>query len=792
MGNMEQESFFSSPKASENDADAARAAFLRAELTRHTVLYYRDANPEISDMEFDSMMHELADIESRRPDLVVPDSPTRRVGGEPLEGFEKYEHALPMQSLENTYNIGDLAEYDSMVRAITGLETVSYVVEPKIDGLAFCAIYENGSLSLAATRGDGWTGDNITAGARTIRTLPLRIDSSAKRLEVRGEIYMPKSGFLKLSEEQVARGEEPFKNPRNAAAGSIKLLDPREVAERPLSVLLYGMGTNEGFADPPTHRALTETLEKLGFPCQPRTWLCHGLKEVNEAIAELGELRHSFPFEMDGAVVKVDDRSLYEELGATAKAPRWARAYKYAPERAETVVEAITVQVGRTGVLTPVAELRTVPLSGSEISRATLHNEDDIRRKDIRIGDHVLIEKAGEVIPAVVEVLTEKRTGAEIEFRMPDECPACGAPVSRREGEVAVRCTNYLCPAQLAGRILHFASRDALDIEGIGDRVAEALVREHLVSSSPLEIFSIPEVLYSTLNLGVADEDSALPVVQDTLFGDGGTVRQTRLLGAANAGTICAALRAARDLPLSRWLFALGIPGIGESVAREIAAVHRDFEELVSSGVVAYACRLYELEELLPTLSPRSKEIRALGISARVAAAEKFEAVSREIEELGDRLVREGLGSKLKSGPLAYTCVIKPEAARSLCGFFKSDAGEAFKSGMARLGINPAGGAAKVSVEAFADGSDAFSGKTVVITGTFHDLKRRDIQEKLMARGAKVASSVSAATNLLIIGDNPGSDKTSAAREHGTPRMDETELRKALGLPAAIVQESLF
>ena len=792
------------PAASAADPVAERAAWLRRELERHTVLYYRDAAPEIPDSEFDAMMRELAAIEASRPDLGDPNSPTRRVGGAPSEGFEKFAHAVPMQSLENTYDRADLADFDSMVRTIVGLDAVDYVVEPKIDGLAFCAIYERGELAVAATRGDGETGDDVTANVRTIRALPLRIPCGAERLEARGEIYMPKAGFLALAEEQAARGEEPFKNPRNAAAGSIKLLDPREVARRPLSVVLYGLGALRGEPDPATQHALLERLAALGFPTQPRTWRCRGLDEVLRAIDELEKLRHAFPFEMDGAVVKVDDRSLYETLGATAKAPRWARAYKYAPERAETVVEAITVQVGRTGVLTPVAELRAVRLCGSTIARATLHNEDDIRRKDIRIGDHVLVEKAGEVIPAIAAVLKEKRTGAEREFSMPDRCPACGAPVARREGEVALRCTSYLCPAQLVERLVHFASRDALDIEGVGDRVAAALVDQRLVST-PLDLFDVPEILLATLDLGPAAADPSLPIAapegaaaQESLFGgeDAGPAAgagSRRLLGAANARTISAALQRARSLPLSRWLYALGIPGIGEAVARDVAAHHRSLRDLASSALVADARRLYELEERLPALSPRSRENRDLGIAARVAKAEEYERVSRELEELGERLVREGVGAKLKNGPLAYTCVVKPEAVRALDGFFGSDAGRAFLAGMEKLGIDPAGdfGAEKRERPEPKDG-DPFAGRTIVVTGTFHDLKRKELERMLSDRGAKVVGSVSKATDLLLVGKNPGADKTAAARQFGTPVMEEAELRKLLSLPPVIEQGSLF
>ena len=783
---------------------ADRAAFLRSELERHTVLYYRDAAPEISDREFDAMMAELAALEAQYPALRSPNSPTSRVGGEPSDAFEPFEHELPMQSLENTYDRADLAEFDRYALAIAGGDALDYVVEPKIDGLAFCAIYEHGDFVCAATRGDGFTGDDVTANVRTVRSLPLRIPCDADRVEVRGEIYLPKDGFLALVEEQLSRGEEPFKNPRNAAAGSLKLLDPRVVAKRPLSCVLYGLGSLRGVQDPPTHQALLAQLRDWGFPVPPRFWPCRGLDGVMAAIDELEKLRHAFPFEMDGAVVKVDDRSLYGVFGATAKAPRWARAYKYAPERAETTVEAITVQVGRTGVLTPVAELRAVPLAGSTISRATLHNEDDIRRKDIRVGDRVLVEKAGEVIPAVVAVLKEKRTGAEIEFSMPDRCPACGAPVGRKDGEVAVRCTNFLCPAQLSQRIMHFASREALEIEGLGEKVASALVDQGLVTR-PMDLFSLPEPLLVSLRLEASAESVGreVPVavadapVQTDLFGGetgSGASESRRTLGEANARTILAALRRARDLPLERWLVALGIPAVGVAVARDVARLHRNLSDLASSGIVADALRLYGLQDRIPALSPNSRANRALGIAARVARAEEHAALSAEAEKLGEDLVKRGVGSRLKGGgPLAYTCIVKPEAARALASYFESPDGTAFLESMRALGIDPPGGAGKTAAaEAGADPSDPFAGRTVVVTGTFHDLKRKEIETRLVARGAKLASSVSGATSLLVIGDKPGPDKTRAARERGVPTMDEPALRSALGLPQAVEQDVLF
>ena len=785
---------------------SARAQWLRSELERHSVLYYRDAAPEISDREFDAMMAELASIEAKYPELRTPNSPTVRVGGAPSDAFEPFEHEMPMQSLENTYDRAELGEFDRFALAIAGGDALDYVVEPKIDGLAFCAIYERGDFVCAATRGDGFTGDDVTENVRTVRSLPLRIPCDAERVEVRGEIYLPKDGFLALVEEQLSRGEEPFKNPRNAAAGSLKLLDPRVVAKRPLSCVLYGLGTVRGLPDPPTHQALLAQLRDWGFPVPPRFWPCRGLDGVTAAIDELETLRHSFPFEMDGAVVKVDDRSLYGVFGSTAKAPRWARAYKYAPERAETVVEAVTVQVGRTGVLTPVAELRAVRLAGSTISRATLHNEEDIRRKDIRVGDHVLVEKAGEVIPAVAAVLKEKRTGAEIEFSMPDRCPACGAPVSRKDGEVALRCTNFLCPAQLSQRLLHFASREALEIDGLGEKVASALVDQGLVTR-PMDLFSLPEPLLTSLRLEASAESVAhdVPVsvadapVQTDLFGAGlpqGAADPRRTLGEANARTILAALRRARTLPLERWLVALGIPAVGVAVARDVARVHRDLSDLASSAVVADALRLYGLQERIPALSPNARANRALGIAARVARAEEHAALCDEAEKLGEELVRRGVGTRLKGGgPLAYSCVVKPEAARALRAYFDSDDGRAFLASTAALGIDPEGGAGKGVPRAAregADPADPFAGRTVVVTGTFHDLKRKDVEARLVSRGARLSSSVSGATDLLVMGEKPGPDKTRAARERGLPTMDEAALRTVLGLPPAVAQDTLF
>ncbi len=739
---------------------------LRAELERHTKLYYVDAAPEISDKQFDDMLLELRKLEDANPEFITPTSPTRRVGGEPISGFEPFSHIIPMQSLENTYALGEIAEYDSLVRSLSGLDKVEYVVEPKVDGLAFCVHYKDGEFFAAATRGNGTVGDNVSQNVRTINSIPMHINTTAPWVELRGEIYMPKAVFVELVAEQEARGEEPFKNPRNAAAGSLKLLDPRIVATRKLDAVLYGAGRLDGIEEPDTHAGLTKLISELGLKTQPRSWLCQGLDDVYKAIAELEQLRHSFPFEIDGAVIKVNNRSIYKTLGATAKAPRWARAYKYAPEQAETVVEAITVQVGRTGVLTPVAELRTVRLAGSDISRATLHNSDEIRRKDIRIGDHVMIEKAGEVIPAVVKVVTEARTGIEQEFVMPDKCPVCGAPVYQEPGEVAIRCGNFLCPAQLTRRIIHFASREALNIEGLGDKVAQALVDQQCVHN-PLDLYKQDESWLSTLTLEgdiVAQKEQQLSLGCD--IGDSAT--KLRTLGKANAHTIMNALQRAKDLPLARWIFAIGIPGVGVTTARDIASLHKDFYELANSRIVAEIAHLYALMDEADYINPKSHRVRALDIEERVKSAERFTVVCDEIIELGERLVKEKLASKVKNANLKYTCVIKPEAARSLKEFFASEQGIQQLEQMRLLGINP-------ETKLVATSTTPLSGKKLVITGTLTTMGRTQAVQLVINAGGRVADSVSKETDYLVVGEKPGGNKTSRAKELGITILTEEE-----------------
>lgn len=527
-----------------------RAAELRQELERHNRLYYLEASPEISDRDYDRLYKELEEIESLYPELATPDSPTRRVGGSPLESFETVIHKIPMMSLDNTYDRDMLRKACERMIKNAGTD-LTFTVEPKIDGVALSIRYENGMFVQAATRGDKIRGDNITENVRTIRAIPLKLDvtSPPAVLEARGEVYMHKKGFQKLNESRQEAGEAAFANPRNAAAGSLKQLDPRIVAKRPLGAVLYGLGEADGFA-PNTHEALLNKFQQMGLPTPDKWWVCDSIDQIFSALDELLRMRHDFEYEIDGAVIKVNQRDYYDTLGYTDKSPRWAVAYKYEPEQATTILYDITVQVGRTGVLTPVAELEPVFVAGSTISRATLHNEEEIKRKDIRIGDTVTVEKAGDVIPAVTGVDKCKRTGKEKVFDMPTTCPVCGGPVSRREGEVALRCENLQCPAQLKQWLRHFAQRRAMDIDGLGDAVIEQLVDQDLVHS--------PADLYS---LKAAD---IIPLER---------------MAEKSADNLIAAINKSRTREFWRILFALGIPHVGSKSAQ---ILEEHFDSIVS------------------------------------------------------------------------------------------------------------------------------------------------------------------------------------------------------------------
>ena len=533
------------------------AAALRLEIAGHNQRYYQDAAPTISDQEYDALYHRLTDLEAAHPDLRTPDSPTQRVGGAPLEEFAQIRHRVPMLSLDNTYSEEEVAEfYRRVQKALPGRE-VPVIIEPKIDGVAVSLFYEKGALQYAATRGDGVTGDDITQNARTIGTIPRRLhgDGVPAELEVRGEVYLPKTGFARLNQTRADAGQPLFANPRNAAAGSLKQLDPAIVARRPLAFVAHSFGLLEGGAvELHSQSEMFALLTRCGLRISERLWTATDAGGILRAIHELDAVRHDFEYETDGAVVKVDQFAQRQRLGLTSKSPRWAMAYKYQAERAETRLLDIQIQIGRTGVLTPVAILEPVPVSGTTVARATLHNAEEIARKDIRIGDTVAIEKAGEIIPAVVLVRTDLRTGAERVFHMPAECPSCGGPVEKDPDGVAIRCQNIACPAQVRRRLQHFASRGAMDIEGLGEAMVEQLVTHGLVGAIP-DIYGLQAARLVELER----------------------------MGEKSAANLIEGIAASKERPLWKLLFGLGILHLGASGARTLSAEFKTLDAIIAA-----------------------------------------------------------------------------------------------------------------------------------------------------------------------------------------------------------------
>ncbi len=544
------------PSDLSRDQAKQRIDALRSEIAEHNRRYYQEAAPVITDQEYDALYRELGDLETAYPEFLTANSPTQRVGGTPLEEFAQIRHRVPMLSLDNTYSEDEVAEFYRRVQKALPGRTVPVVIEPKIDGVAVSLFYENGVLQYAATRGDGVQGDDITQNARTIRTIPPRLKGHApERLEVRGEVYLPKSGFAKLNETRADAGLPLFANPRNAAAGSLKQLDPAVVAKRPLAFAAHSFGLMEGgAAELHSQTEMFKLLNASGLKTSERLWTADTVEGILAAIHELGAVRHDFEYETDGAVVKVDDFAQRTRLGLTSKSPRWAMAYKYQAERAETRLLDIQIQIGRTGVLTPVAILEPVPVSGTTVARATLHNGEEIARKDIRIGDRVAIEKAGEIIPAVVLVRTDLRTGAEKVFHMPTTCPSCSGPVEKDPDGVAIRCQNIACPAQVRRRLQHFASRGAMDIEGLGEAMVEQLVGHGLVSA-------IPDIYGLQLPPLVALER----------------------MGEKSAANLLAGIEASKNQPLWKLLFGLGILHVGATGARTLAARFRTMAAIMAA-----------------------------------------------------------------------------------------------------------------------------------------------------------------------------------------------------------------
>ncbi len=576
----------------------ARAEQLRSEILYHNKRYYNEDSPEISDYEYDMLLRELENIESEHPELMTPDSPTQRVGGEAAERFSPVEHAVPMESLHDSFSHDEIRDFDRRVREAS--PSPVYIVEPKIDGLSVSAEYRNGIFVRGSTRGDGLVGEDITENLKMIRSLPMKLNKPLPYLEVRGEVYMSVESFERIVAAQEERDEKPFKNPRNAAAGSLRQKDARVTKERELDIFVFNIQQLEGEALN-SHRQSLEYLRELGFTVLPFYYECKDADEVIERIEEIGSRRGELAFQIDGAVIKLDDLGQRKILGSTAKFPKWAEAYKYPPEEKETELLDIEINVGRTGVLTPTAILAPITLAGTTVSRATLHNEDFITEKGIRIGDTVVLRKAGEIIPEVVSV-SKHREGSQ-PYRMPRLCPSCGSPVAYENGEAALRCTNTDCPAQLMRHMIHFVSRDAMDIDGLGERVLATLCEKGLIRS-PLDLYRLTRE--DILTLEKKKDKSADNLIRSIEASKGNDLyRIVFALGIRHIGQKAAKLLADRFVTLD---------AIASASVEEIASIE-GFGEIMAESTAAYFA-LDESKKLV-------EEIKALGINTRVLNEKK-------------------------------------------------------------------------------------------------------------------------------------------------------------------------
>lgn len=653
-----------------------RVKFLREELEKHNRLYYVEAKPEISDREFDNLLKELQRIEAENPGMRDPNSPTQRVGGAPIDGFATVRHRLPMLSIDNTYSPAEVREFhNKVVKGLKG-EQPSYLVELKIDGVAISMVYEQGELSVGATRGDGDAGDDVTHNLRTVAGLPLKLASKnpPALFEARGEVYMTRADFARLNAQRQKEKLEAFANPRNSTAGSLKLLDPKLCAQRKLSLFAYAIGACEGIQVKSQSETL-KTLKSLGFPVSPHYKKLDTIDEVIEWCESWKDKRNELPFDTDGMVIKVDDLAQREKLGITSKSPRWVVAYKFAAEQALTRLKDIQLQIGRSGTLTPVAHLEPVKLAGTTVARASLHNEDFMLSKDIRVGDMVVVEKAGEIIPYVVRSEPSLRKGKEKPFSFPSNCPVCGAPVRKDKGGPFYRCTGSECVAQLKRRLRAFAARNAMDIEGLGEEIIEQLVDSALVKS-----------------------------LADLYRLDLGQLVELERMGEQSSRNLLDGIAQSRSRGLARLLTGLGIRHVGETVADVLA---RKFSSM--------------------------------------AALSK--ASEGEIEMI------EGIG---------------PERATSIRAWFTSPENQALIQSLKDARV-------RMDQEATtAPSSAAFSGKTIVVTGTLKNYGREEIERKIRDLGAKASGSVSKKTDFLLAGEKAGS-KLDKARELGVKILTEEE-----------------
>lgn len=739
---------------------------LRQQIEYHRDLYYKKAQPEISDLEFDILFKRLEKLEKRReskkpqhrrnPELPLNDSPTVKVGDDRIDGFRRAKHIAPMFTLENTYNEIELRDFHARLAKNFSSEDLEYSVELKMDGSSISLTYEHGTFSKAITRGDGEEGDDVTNNAKVISNLPLNLKqvpgcAIPQLVEIRGEVYLCDEELVRINQKRIEDGLEPYANTRNLTAGSLKLLDQREAKSRHMEIVVYGIGACEPDGIVGTQAELHQLLAGWGLPTLLHRKNVRGIEEVISVVHDFDHIRLTLPFATDGVVVKLNSLEMQREAGARGEgqssrkpSPRWACAYKFAPERAETLLKAITIQVGRTGVLTPVAELKPVTLAGTTVARATLHNRDEIARKDIRVGDTVYVEKAGEIIPAVIGVNMSKRTPECAPYRFPESCPICSALAVQIAGEVAVRCPNPNCPAQLTTRLDYVAGRGVLDIEGLGGAVAEKLVEKGLVRDL-FDLFKIePEKL------------ARLERSESTGTKKSGEARKAPEVGDSNARRILDAIERTRSLDLSRWILAMQIRDVGSATAQDLAALHVDLPNLSESTVLPLIVRRADADAERTEISPQSRKRPPKDEVEKTARAKRAEELDVEIVKL-DSVLKNISGAEK----------IGPEVARSTIAFFASSLGKEFVAKLRDLEIEPRW------MRAPATG--VFSGKTFVLTGTLPSLSREQAAEKIEAAGGKVSSSVSKKTNYVLAGVEAGS-KLGKANELGVPVISERDL----------------
>ncbi len=749
----------------------ARAAELRRQIDHHNHRYYVLDDPEVPDGEYDRLFRELAALETAHPQLVTADSPTQRVGGAPLERFEEVEHALPMLSLANALEAGEMRDFHRRVREGLGSERVRYCAEPKLDGLAVSLRFEDGLLVQAATRGDGRRGEDVTAGVRTIRSLPLRLRGNGwpALLEVRGEVFLTHARFAAINAEAERRGGKVFANPRNAAAGSLRQLDPRITAQRRLDLFCYGLGAAEGADWNAGHYRSLMQLRDWGLPVSPEVRLVDGLAGCMDYHRDMAERRDALPYDIDGVVLKVDDRNQQEQLGFVSRAPRWAIAYKFPAREELTRIRAVEFQVGRTGALTPVARLEPVSVGGVTVSNATLHNMDEIARKDVHIGDTAYVRRAGDVIPEVVRVLTERRPDDAAPVRLPAHCPVCGSDVIRTQGEAVARCSGGLyCAAQRKQAIKHFASRRALDIEGLGDKLVDALVDAELVHD-PADLYRLTRDQLATMER----------------------------MGERSAQNLLDALGRSQSATLARFIYALGIREVGEATAAALADHFGDLDPLMSAkeadfvrpgagieGVGEKTARAIaeglaeqpEAEVPADGLVDWLAGLGIRGLNARTAAriGERFPDLAALRAAAPDGLT--GAGGSVVDG-------VGPIVAAHIVGFFAQAHNREVIERLrdpAVAGIHWPVAAPKPADHAppGAAAGPPLAGRTFVITGTL-SRPRDAIKADLIAAGAKVTDSVSSKTDYLVAGEKAGS-KLAKAEKLGVSVLDEAALAPML------------